>query len=53
MTEEWAEAFQSRWGGEKMSVPKARGNKDEDRVNMRVWSIEYRGSAACYPRCIG
>ena len=29
MTEEWAEAFQSRWGGEKMSVLKARGNKDE------------------------
>ena len=31
MTEEWAEAFQSQRGGEKMSVPKARGNKDEGR----------------------
>ena len=44
MTEEWAEAFHGRQGDEKMSVPKARGNKDEGRVNMRVSSMEYRVS---------
>ena len=44
MTEEWAEAFHGRQGDKKMSVPKARGNKDEGRVNMRVSSMEYRVS---------
>ena len=31
MTEEWAEAFHGRRGGEKLSGLKARGNKDEGR----------------------
>ena len=44
MTEEWAEAFQGQWGNKKMSGLKTSGNKDEDRVNMRVWSMEYRVS---------